>query len=218
MNIPYLFEQFTKHILKEKINTIFELGTNDASFIEPIISYYEPNTFISFECNPQLISICQEKINKLKNNTKIEFVPKALYSSRGHVNYWSIDSNSPEILGSSSIYKHKYLPTIKQQIETTTLDYECDIRNIKTIDLICSDIEGAEYEAFKNQKILNNTKYIITEVVIDKNWRPGSPTLQDISSVLREFGFEMAEYYEDPTDKPYTPYLAGDALFINKKI
>jgi len=215
--LPYIYEQFTKHINLKSIETIVHLGANDGSDWKQLIETYSPSVIISFECNPKLIPLCEEQlhiIEKTHPQTQIFFVPKAVFSSEQEISYWSVMADDPVNLGSSSIYKHTNLNMEKLSIEATTIDNECNNLDIKTIDIICADIEGGEIHAFTDQNILNKTRYIITEVGVDRNWKIGYPVLDDLKIVLEKYGFNLKEFVW----WPHGIGLAGEALFVNEKI
>lgn len=216
MGLPYTNRQFTRHFDVGSIQTIVHLGANDGSDWKELIEVYSPSLIVSFECNPKLIHMCEKEsheINKTHKNTKVIFIPKPVFSKRKIIEYWSVSCDDAGGLGSSSIYKHHNLPMEKMTMEATTIDEECKKLGIDSIDLICADIEGGEIEAFTNQSILNRTRYIMSEVGVDRNWKPGYPVLEDMEKMLSSsYGFEKKDFFWGAVG------MAGEAFFANKNL
>ncbi len=214
MSNVYINDLFRKHI-NLPVETVFEIGSNNSEYTEHIIQAYNPKRYFSVECNPKLTQLCQNTIDHMVRKYGIDgvFIDKALSDKDGSLEYWTVKSDDPGWLGSSSVYKHHYLPMEKLNIECTTLDSICDKNSVRSIDLICCDIEGGELAAFTNQKILNSTKYMIVEVGVDRNWKPGYPVLADLMDVISPLGFEVVEFLWANGGKEF-----GDGLFINKNL
>lgn len=210
----YINDFFSQYI-SEPIDVVFELGSNNGAYTEEIIEKYKPSRYFSVECNPKLISVCNKKMEEIRNKKGIEihFIDKALSKTEGVIEYWTVDSDDADELGSSSIYKHHYLSMSKMVLPCTTLDSICKEHNISKIDLICCDIEGGESNAFANQEILRNTKFIITEVGVERSWKPGYPVLSDFMEVISPYGFEMVDFLWAHGAKE-----CGDGIFVNKNL
>ena len=75
-------------------------------------------------------------------------------------------------------------PTSKSiKVNCRTLDYFMEQYNVSQIDILKFDIEGTEYEAFKNFKNLNKVKYIVGEVHFNLFKRP----FNEFLSLFKEF-------------------------------
>lgn len=193
---PFIDKHFTRHLQKNTIKTIVHLGAHNGSDLNLLIEEYSPDRILSFECNPRMIPICQSAVDRLQtaqSKVKIEFVPKAVNRFGGFATFWCVNSNDQDTLGSSSTYKLDRISMVEMTVPATTLDIECKAKDITEIDLICADIEGGEINAFTKQNILHKTKYIISEVGIDRNWKQGYPVLDDLKEVLGSYGFEVIE-------------------------
>jgi len=207
-----MLDKFVQHIDLESIQTIFQLGAHNGSDTVDVAQFYKPQKMVVLECNPLLLEVCQKTIDQCVQNTgiDIEFVGKAAHTFPGMLKYFTVAGNNIYDMVHSSVYKHHYLPMEEIAVPATSLDHECKIRNIESIDLICADIEGGEVNAFTNQSILNKTKHIITEVGLDPNWKPGYPTLRDLQPVLKKYGFDLVVLQETHIG------LVGEALFTNQ--
>lgn len=208
---PFILNHFTEYIEKP-IDNIFELGCHNGAYTSEIKNFYNPKVIHSFECNPDTINICRKKLEKLENVFLHEY---AVLNFDGITRFFPIDDNDILQKGSSSVYLLDKEKNIKQKeiiVKTITLDTFCKNNSIDKIDLICADIEGAEHLAFKNQEILHKTKYIITEVQIDPNWKKGYPTIMQLENSLSEYNFKLKKIVYGPT----TPNIAGDALYVRQ--
>ncbi len=195
--------------LISNIDLIFELGARNGLYTGQINHCYQPQKIISFECNPSSISKCESNISDVDTAS---FHPVAIADYTGSIDFFQADDCHGADDGSSSIFNLAKINNMKKiTVDCTTLDDFCKTENIKQIDLICADIEGAEVKAFTDQQILYNTRYIITEVQIDKGWKPECPTILDLENTICKYGFEKAAYISGCGS-------AGDALYINKKL
>lgn len=212
----YTKEQFTKHIKKD-ISTVFELGTRDGLFAKGIQDVFSPKELHLFECNPQAFTAIE---NNIANLTNVFFHKHAILDYDGEVTFYPINTEELLQLGSSSMFRcdpqsepvcsQARLPTLEITVPCKTLDTFCKEQNIDKVELICADIEGAEYLAFKDQDILHTTDYIITEVQVHPDWKPGFPTIEDLERSLSKYGFKLKELVLT------IPNMAGDALYCKE--
>lgn len=218
MKNTYIKEKFRKHIKKD-ISTVFELGAWDGLFARGLQEVYSPKEIHLFECNSKVFPVIERNIANLTN----VFLHKhAVLDYDGEVSFYPIKTTSPNNRyesGPSSIFKTDHSrPSVctvnLSQTETTvpckTLDTFCKEQGIDKVDLICADIEGAEYLAFKDQDILHTTDYIITEVQVHPDWVPGRPTIEDLEGSLSKYGFKLKELILT------IPNMAGDALYCKE--
>lgn len=67
----YTNSKYKTFIEKEKIKTIFEVGSRDGLDAISLSNDYPESNVYSFECNPQTVDICKKNIeNSLKKNIK----------------------------------------------------------------------------------------------------------------------------------------------------
>jgi FkbM family methyltransferase len=199
----YGHNDFLKHINIESIDTILKLGAFDGSYTSEINDIYNPKKIYSIEANPDKVEIIKNNQNNLDN---VDFSSILLLDVSREVDFYFISESG--IL--SSIYKHPAESnTNKIKLNSITLDDFCKLKNITSIDLICADVEGSEAQIFKNQKILNTVKYIISEVKIDKLFKGELfPGIYELQQSLEPYGFLMVEYI----CRPGFPF--GDSLWI----
>jgi FkbM family methyltransferase len=200
MNVG-IIDKFTKHINLTDIDVILELGCRDGLYTKELLNFYNPKMIYSIDCNP---FVQEEIINNIKNLKNVKFYPIALSDSEGFLDFFV----HPDP-GSSSLYKHPINPTVKISVKSTTLDNFCEEQKIDKIDLIMADVEGAEARIFKNQKILNTVKYIISEVKFDDDFKGKDfPNINHLKDSLEPFGFKLIETHVTPG------FPFGDSLWI----
>ena len=194
----YWDSSFQKHIENENINTIFEVGARYGDESIQLSNTYKNANVYAFECNPNTIHICKNKLSPFPN---IFFQPIGLGNEEKQLPFFSyIRSND----GASSLLKRiDFQHTQKQTgiINITTISKFVKENNISTIDLLCMDVQGYELFVLKGAKdFLKNIRYIIMEEpkpVINLKYLPkdmhskyiGAPSSQDISSYLKENNF-----------------------------
>lgn len=201
MNVG-IYEGFTKHINIQDVNVILELGARDGLYTKSYLDFYDPDSLYSIDCNPNVSSTIIENI---KNLEKVKFYPIALSCSKGIVDFFI----NHQCHGSSSLYDHPTCSTTKISVESKTLDGFCEDEGIESIDLIIADVEGAEAQIFKDQKILKKVKYIISEAKYNSSFKGKDyPHLSDLENSLSPFGFKLASKLEAPGG------AFGDTLWI----
>lgn len=197
----YTDKYFTKFIDKKQVNFVFELGSRDLVDAGIVSKYYDARVF-SFECNPESIQKCHENLARVNNVVLIE---KAVWNETGTIKFFPVDSSydewDPETksknTGASSCFRatNDVHYEILEQSETTVsavrLDEFCRDYDISSIDMLCMDLQGAEYHALKGLgEILKTVKYIITEAEIVPLYED-QHLIDDIVRLLREFNFEL---------------------------
>src|SRR3990167_702764 len=67
----YLKKEFLRHIDKNEVKSILEIGSRDLRDAFDLSEYYKCHVF-AFECNPECLSVCRINEQKLINVTLIE--------------------------------------------------------------------------------------------------------------------------------------------------
>lgn len=149
---------------------IFELGSHNGNDTVNLYNQLNASVVHTFEANPNQIG----RISKKIKNKNIFLHNKIVSDINGKLDFNVVTKNRNQ--GSSSIYKindesaiikHHSMKIIKVvQVESITLDKFCQDNNINNIDLIWSDIQGAEPNMLVGAvNILKNTKFIIMECI-----------------------------------------------------
>jgi len=203
----YLDEQFVKHIPKNEIKNIVELGARECRDTISLSEYYPEATIYAFECNPDTIGLCEHNLNLLDKQQKdrIYFFPYGAGSKNETKKFYKfIYENNP---GASSFLPRIYDSHKQQETEQvlTIVKIENIIEKFKinNIDLICADIQGFEIEALKGfGKYLKNVKYIITEIPKDVSLYKDAPSREEMIEFFKTNNFQIIEtlfenLYED---------------------
>lgn len=213
-------QNISKVIKKNSIETIFEVGARDC--LESLaLSKKFPNADVfAFECNPSTLPICRKNI-ELSNNKKIHLTEKAVCDTYGEISFFQIDQNKTKTSisdgnpGASSMFEASGSYPIETYVQnkitvnSTTLFDEITQKNIKNIDILWMDVQGAEILVFKGAKEkIDIIKIIHTEVNFFEIYK-GQPMFLDVYNYLSKKNFVL---YTFTTFGKY----AGDAVFINK--
>lgn len=206
----YMIEEFINKINKDEVKTILELGARYGDESLELHEWHPDATIHSVECNPYVTETTRAK---LANHPKITLHEIAVSNTiQEDVTFYPASGN----VGASSLYvaslgkwwgDHQPI-----KIKTTRLDDYFKLNNISKIDLICADIQGGELNAFKGMgEFLKDVKYIITEMPQGQPSYHGAPSEIELTTFLKDAGFEIVASYAYPTN-PYEK----DVLFVRK--
>src|ERR1035437_1358058 len=209
--------------LFEDVRIIIEIGANTCS--ESVdFSVTFPNVDIyPFECNPDTIPRCKEKI---KGHPRIHLIEKAVSDKNGASSFFPIDTTKAKTPhedgnpGASSMFMRneslgvfrEELPQKKVTVESITLHTFMTEQNISSIDILWLDAQGAELMILKGlgEKI-SKVNIIQCEVEFVEEYK-GQPLWKDIVAFAKSNGFVVCGFTEE-----WYPH-AADAIFIDKKI
>jgi FkbM family methyltransferase len=213
----YIDKNYVNFIDKTRVKVIFEIGARECGYTQDIINCYNFCEEIHcFECNPYTIDACKKNINQLQrpNKTfkKIILNPLGLSSCKEKLNFFPVLVDGDYGSSSAGFFPtekaHSLISDRQCEIECITIDDYCKKEKIKSIDLMCIDIEGNELKAFQGAKeILHTTSYIITETQ-DVRRNENTPLRSEISDYLLSYGFKEAYTTCDG--------YFGDSLYINE--
>ena len=160
---------------KTKPYVIFDIGSRDC---QQSIEFYNnfPNAKIyAFECNPNTLDICKKNIENYKD--RITLIEGAVCDYDGEITFYPINQEKTITTwkdgnpGASSIFlsngTYKAEHYIQDEIKTNChrLDSVIHKYNIKNVDIIWMDLQGAELLALKGLgNLLKQVKYMHIEV------------------------------------------------------
>jgi FkbM family methyltransferase len=157
----YWNPQFLKHLLKDDIKVIFEVGARYGDESIMLSNTFDSAQIYSFECNPNTLMKC---IRTLKKYEKIKFFPHGLGEKKEILPFYSHNNDND---GASSLHKRIDFDTTQKftgSVIIKTLETIMAQQNLTHIDLLCMDIQGHELSVLKGAgKYLKNIKYIIME-------------------------------------------------------
>jgi FkbM family methyltransferase len=193
----YWDKQFLEKI-DDNINIIFEVGARYGDETLQLSSIFPNSKIYSFECNPNTVNICK---NKLENKENIQFIMNGLGDKNEKLPFYSyIDNND----GASSFFKRIDSETTQKltgYIDIKKLSNFMQENNIEYIDLLCMDVQGFELNILKGaEEYLKKIKYIIMEEpksIINTDFLPegihskyiNSPTSKEIHDFMLENNF-----------------------------
>ncbi len=212
--------KIARSLLVNDPSIIFEVGARDCVETVAFSQNFPKAKIYAFECNPDTLPQCKTNISGYKNIVLIE---KAVTDRIGFIDFFKINNNKTLTereggnSGASSIFEanpnyiiEKYVQD-KITVPTTTIKSCVQEYDLKRIDLMWMDIQGAELIALRGAgAFLQNIAIINTEVEFFPIYK-GQPLFSDIKKFMNENGFRL--YTFSTIGK-----FAGDAMFINTKI
>lgn len=195
---------------------------------EAILEYFSGSQIIGFETDKDLC----EKLNK-ETSGGYNFFYQALGQKNEKRNFYNTEDPMCSSLyqpNEKFLERYQCLEVMKlkniTQIDTVSLDHFCLENQIKKIDLIKIDIQGAELDVFKGGKdTLKNTLFIISEVEFNTLYI-NQPLFGDVHNFLIKENFMFNKFlgFGGRTIKPVvmgnninipdTQTMWSDAIFV----
>ena len=205
--------------LKTEVKTILDIGARDLTESIFLSEKYPNAKVISFECNPQTLSICKERAINYPN---IELIDKAVNDYDGKCFFYPINPTQTKTTwedgnpGASSLFVandnypfEKYVQD-KIEIDCVRVDTILKERGIDNIDIIWMDLQGAELLALKSiGDILKNVSIISTETEMTEMYK-GQALFKDIDNFLKD-DFVFVHGNLNVT-------WGTDVVYVNKKL
>lgn len=202
-SIMYIIHNFCN---KKSKATFFELGCRDGKNTQAFYKHFTvPVNYYAFEPDPRNIIDIQ---NNKHFPPQVKLIQKAVSNTIGHMPFYCsggyAKGNPNEYRGASSLlapgYVRERFPfiTFKQtKVETITIDHFCHINNIKTIDIIHSDIQGAEKNMLLGAiKMLHHTNFLFLEKSDDKHLYQNQWLTNDIIHHLKKYNFTVLKKFK----------------------
>lgn len=185
MNGIYQNPKFIEHMDFTNLKTIIELGSGRGVDTAEVFNFYEPENLYTLEADPVNYTKMIEYLKKFNFKGKVRGFNLAISNRTGQIDFWRHRDYK-----SSSLIKHQRDECEKLTVQSVTLDEFCNKLSIPSVDLILSDIQGAEVLAFLKQRIMSTVKYVICSSGIDPAWKPGNPVISDLEGVLSIYGLK----------------------------
>jgi FkbM family methyltransferase len=211
----YLSPSFLRHINKDKIKLIFEIGSRDAIDAIDLHDYYKARVYV-FECNPEGIRRCKHNLLQVQKK-KISLVDSAVWDKNGVIDFFPIVGTKikrPNNIGFSSCFElDKELNLIQDKIKVPSIRLDTWMKKEKLhsdIDLICMDVQGASMQVLSGLGIyIKKVKYIILELEYEAFYKD-EILYKDVKSFLERNNFIEVEVQ---SENAY-----GNMLFIRKEL
>jgi FkbM family methyltransferase len=233
--MSYLDNIFVNNIDKNKINTIFELGSRDLLDAIKLFNYYNCKIY-SFECNPDCLVECNKNLLESNDTIKknIQLIDKAVSITNNDIFFYPFDLTKYDNMGSSSLLKitfknrniddpdyNKENPQTEITVKGIRLDTFMFNNNISNIDLLCIDLQGYELNALKSlDNNLYNVKYIIVECSISNTYIGGC-SFVELNDYLTKYNFKYVcsdVYHYNFPNLSATGFSEFNCLFMNSNI
>lgn len=210
MMSTYTQSEFTKLMDTSSIHTILECGSRDCLDAIEMNEFYKPKIIYAFECNPDSVLVCERNS---KNYSKVRMIPFAVTNTDTPVPFYATDMEKSvdKNIGASSLLQHfennlngyvqKQVSVMGIRLDTFMKAFKLDV-----VDLLCFDLQGAEYLAIEGLgDRIKDVRYIISEVS-KKHYYHGDMLFPAFNMLLMNKGFELLAQQK------------GDALYKNKNI
>ena len=204
---------------KNNIRIILEFGSRYGEDSIEFAKRYPKATVYSFECNPNTLEVCKDKVSAFKN---IVLTEKAVSNINGHVSFFKIDEIRTKTTwtdgnqGASSLFiasgKYPVESYVQEEIKVESIMLSTFItqNNIPEIDILWMDIQGAELLALKGLgHDIHRVKIIHLEVEFFEIYQ-NQPLFNEIKTFLNKFNFNFLGF-------SYESEYAADAVFINSQ-
>ena len=222
--------------INTQIKTIFELGSRDLNDAIKLLDCYEDCNIYAFECNDDCLYECNKNLFKLEKDkqNRIFLINKAVSLNDGIVSFYPFDLKKYNNMGASSMLKIDFSTRSKNdpdynisnpqkeiKVNGIRLDTFITENQIKSVDLICIDLQGYELNAIKSiGNYLHKVKYIITECSIVSTYTNGA-TFSELNEYLNKYNFKYVssnKFGESFPDLSLCNFSEFDALFNNEGV
>jgi FkbM family methyltransferase len=188
----YVQSDFIAHINdKESIKVIVEAGARDLLDALQLEKIYPNAQIFSFECNPECVDVCKNNLSFSQG--RITFFNCAISNKNETLSFYSFDSENcnEHDAGCSSLYEHKNtsnVPMKKIQVSARTLKTILTELGISSVDMLCLDLQGGEYNALLGlEEYISSVKYIVAE--FDSNYYKDAPDNNVLLNFLKSNNF-----------------------------
>tara|TARA_B100000900_G_scaffold343353_1_gene307040 strand:+ start:1910 stop:2656 length:747 start_codon:yes stop_codon:yes gene_type:complete len=212
-----------KSIIGSQNLTIFDIGAHHGESLEIFTKYFNSPRIFSFEPFKESFEILSLKKSKL-SNTKIFNL--GFSNINGSETFYSYkDSKNPNITAVNSTLElndENFIPTYsdvqKVECEFMKLDTFIEENNIKYIDLLKIDVQGAEFkviEGANNSLKDNKIGCVLIEIAIADYYK-NQKNFDFYITLFKNYEYELRGFYNLMSDKNKN-VLYLDAVFSTRK-
>jgi len=171
--------------------TVFDVGCNRGLFSD-IFSNLENTTIHCFEPIESLYNDLEKKYNGNKN---IILNKMCLSDSVGTSDFYrllSLETDGCSSLIERPVFKDRGWLYSKDTVKITTIDDYCKKNNIRHIDFIKIDVEGAEFLVFNGMLNMLKTKNVgMVQFEYGNTFKDGNYTLDMVYNLLKKYGYNL---------------------------
>lgn len=219
--VPYFINYMEYFVYKKynewfgydrRFNTVVDVGANIGVFTEFLIKNKLAKKIISVECDKDALFDLQRNY-EVNDNVKI--IPKALSHSNDPITFYHCPENSvvSSTIPPSDIENHRAGIIGSQQTTVETITIKDLLDELKHIDLLKIDIEGAEYKVFDNLDI--NLYPHVDNMFIECHFfeKDYKEKYGRIIQKVRSMGYKV----EEAINKPVEHYVgSSESIFATK--
>jgi len=214
----------------DKIKTILDIGSWHLKQTIELAQIFQFANIYAFEPNPETFNYCCNVLENLPNfmKNRISIHELALTNETGRLSFFPLDktkthSTNEGIASLSKLRSHMDGSLLNDKwiqkeitVEATTLEKWAEQNNIKQIDLIWMDVQGAELKVLQGSKsILSNVKAICTEAGLTPYYEEHS-LKQQIDDFMKDNNFIELEKAFCKTSWSGEKAAEADVIYINK--
>lgn len=188
--VDYIYDKTEKKML-----TVFDVGTNRGLYIDMFLNKPIESSIHSFE---PIQSLYDDLEKKYGNNKNIFLNRSCVSDKMGEVTFHEL--LNPETDGCSSIierpvFKQRNWPYKSYTVSSLTIDEYCKNNNVKNIDFLKVDVEGAEFSVILGCKnILKKGLVEIIQFEYGVTFDDANVKLLDVFNLVNSYGYGMFTY------------------------
>lgn len=216
---PHYATVLSKSLGHKDTVLVVDVGANIGDFSELAFSQLGATRVLAIEPTPHIYAALTDRF---KDEPRFESVHACLGAFSGVLDFLVHTETKTSSLFPRETRRRYFAAddqaVAKTPVPTTTIDALCDERNIKHIDLLKLDTQGAEFDIFRGERDLLQSQsidIIYTEFFITSHYA-GAPLLPEIWALLDKFDYSLYDLFKGPhgTDGQLR---FGDAVFISQK-
>jgi FkbM family methyltransferase len=191
-------ENYLQSMLKPD-SVVIDAGANIGFFTLTVLSKSKGATIYGFEPSPDSYAIYEACI--LRNNLRSRVFANqvALYSEAGEMGFQAHASNYGAYDGFRETGYEGVGGSKTIKVPVTTLDLYAESINLKRLDLLKLDVEGAELYALRGARsVLSRLKPAVLFEVGYQNLRPFGILPSDVYKFLEESGYQILSLNQKP--------------------
>lgn len=186
--------------------TVVEVGSRDGDDAKRIGELFNADRVVAVEANPY----CARRIER--SHPEIDLFDIAITNRNGPVDFWAVDHHYGDILlgQSSTLYKQSYQGIAKHlRVIGMTMDDFVDLADIRSIEVLKIDVEGATYQVLEGFRRMRITRLVHLESEHVSFWE-GQRLYEDTRDLMLSYGYE--EVFRVPvwTDQSDSIWLRKD--------
>ena len=210
---------------------IVDGGCHHGTFSLQALKMFPSSKILAFEPDPDTWLVATRNLRDKEN---VEIVNAALGAELGHAEFFrGTNTATNSLLPRPQARSKPYYPMSASLkggtfVTVTTIDRECELRGIDSIEILKLDLQGGELEALHGaSKILQGgaAQLAVMELVFIEKYRE-QPLFWQVSQFMSEFGYSLFSledikvglYDHEPNGMRNHQWNQADAIFVSPRI